>query len=563
MFPRSISLAFWCVYVGIASVTVLADPRFAHPELQSFREEYQARLRAMEERHHQALAQHLEGLRPAAEERVRAANLTRNARQIMIARDGRAFLDELIEQVRENPRAEWPADYRPEIREWVEEWRASVDALQERQAHERKAFEERAINFFARAWGEHTREQIPADQRRSMFETFVAQDPAPEPLPEVRPEPAEEAAVEFVEPEKVDPYFARSVADAAPEWVWVPVGEWKGTMHGVDVVRVRVLEQMRPVSSQQLNIHTRREATLQYTPFAVLPERADYRYRLKSVEGRKGVDVLEWPTARNEWHLIFRTPRGDRAQQQVGFVVEVALPGLDLAAALEQSGRMLDDAQVKDRDEFEVTIESQPSLARIYLNGRPYIGPRGPVATPYTVRIPAGPHEIRLRQRYYEDWVKSNFVARAGARINAEMELREDLPWKEMDFSPRRDWQDSGIVLQAGDTFFIEAEGRWQIGARREFTGPEGYDRETFPHYYEDPGIRLTPRAPYGALLIRMGYRAETNLFSEAHGYTHRHGFGISVFLDVNEARSPELRRTNRGALTVRTAVVNPRMFSD
>lgn len=559
---------------GLGGIAMATEPTFAEPEWQSFRRGYVQRRDELQTRQQAAQQAWVKARHEEMEEAVRQATLARNARAIMVAREGRTLFETFGEQLAAGEPLVWPEQVRPELRENLARWKAQWQELETGQVEEMDAFNQQVQERFANHWARVVGTPLPSAEQDAQFTRFQAYDPTPvADLPEVampetkEDEPAEPqdewAPAVRMDTEPDSPYFA--VSRVAPEnAIWAAVFEWTGEMHGVDVIRLDVFEQTDRRNWQQLNNTSGREAELTLRPHANLPQRNDYYWRLKTIDGRDPVSVLEWPSRRNDWQLVIRTPLSSRSPHPTGFQLEAALDGFDLATGLERAGRLIeaDTATATDTGTIAVTIESVPSFAMIYVNGQSYRGPRGPVTTPYTLQLPPRPHHIRLTQRFFEDWVRESFVPQADATVVAQFEPRHDMPWQTIRYQPGPGWDRSRIALQPGDTLFIQVEGMWQIGSMRERIGPDGYSPDRFPHYYPaDEDLRLTPDAPYGAFLFRLGYYGTTNTVHDAPLFPAPTHAGVQVWFNVNEREDRVLRQDNRGQIDVRYAIVNRGTF--
>lgn len=554
------------VFLLVLGWTVFADdPRWAQPDLQAFRQEFVQREEALQQRHQQARVTFLQQALQQMEELVRKANRTRNAREIMTAREGRTLIEQAIEQARAGKEPEWPEQVRPELDEQVKRWRTTLQELDQKQRVASDALRQQGATHFARQWSMMTKDPVPPETQTDLFTRFLEYDPTtPPPTAPPAATATPSAPIEQSAGEE-SPYFASNTTEQETNLLWTPIARWTGEMRGIDVVRINPFDRAHPEQIDQLNPMSQKTSALSFQPMANLPQRADYKFRLKRISDRDTVDVLEWPSTRNVWHLIVRTRRGTKLPHPTGFIMDAALPKADLGKLLAGAGRLIgeesDSGASGTPATINVRVESEPPTALIYLNDQPYMGPRGHVATPYVVAMPPGKNHLRLTRYYFQDWVLTNYVPSANAVIHANMTPREDMPWKRSDFKPQAGWVGSGLILQPGDTLFIKAEGRWQIGARRDYAGPDGYPKDKFPHYY-DPADdrRLTTEAPYGALLMRIGPYGSTNHYASQVMW-RAPPFVAEVYLNVNEVEDPKDRRDNQGKINLRTAIVTPLTF--
>lgn len=314
------------------------DARWAQPDLQRFRKEYIQRETQLQQRHQQARIALLNAALQDSEEVLRQAGLTRNARDIMSAREGRSLVEKMIEQAQAGKAIEWPNPTRPELIARVEQWQKAMNDLDEKQGAESNDLLARGAEHFAKQWAKMTQEPVRPEAQENLFVRFLRYDPSAE-----KPDPPPASTSVIEEPVTDIPYFAANTSKEESGLLWTRIARWTGDMRGMDVVQIALFDRTQTERTEQRHMMSNKNSTLVFQPMANLPQRADYKFRLKRIEEKDIVDVLEWPTSRNDWHLVVRTRRGTKSIHPTGFVIEAALPSANLKQLLAESDRLIED----------------------------------------------------------------------------------------------------------------------------------------------------------------------------------------------------------------------------
>lgn len=108
-----------------------------------------------------------------------------------------------------------------------------------------------------------------------------------------------------------------------------------------------------------------------------------------------------------------------------------------------------------------------------------------------------------------------------------------------------RNWQSTGIRLEAGETAVIRAEGEW-LYTPGEWHGAEGHSRYPAPSFYPMTGV------PGGLLLGRVGEQGNPQwVGTRGHLYAGEPGM---LYLRIND----DILSDNQGALDVEIEVLPP-----
>jgi hypothetical protein len=397
-----------------------------------------------------------------------------------------------------------------------------------------------------------------------------ARDPAPVDRDEAAPEPAKEfvslreaerraAASESAAGDGPGGFFAQSIGAERAER-WFVAGTWNASMAGMDVIRIPIFTRQGVVTGRPMSVLTGRESSWAYTNLVALSKEKPVALRLKPVDGMRPVDVIAWPSARNDWSLEVRTSHCDEIPCLHGFLLE--------ASELERGGI----AVKPDARKIAVPIRTEPPGAVLYLDGNRYFTPRGdfPV-TPLTAMMEPGRRRIRLVLKHHLDYIIESYLARAGAAIDVDLLHESEIDGWERELRTGLGWWDSRIDVRVGDRIWVAPRGGWACGRRGEVVGAAGYPPGEYPHYYagSEAGARRIENAAYGALLMKIdpgrfpppgamappaAAESEPIVVDGLTGVDVR--IPGSVLFDVNEAEGREHRRDNRGSMSLKIVVI-------
>ncbi len=474
----------------------------------------------------------LEPHKEAAQERLAEARRTRNVRAMAVENRAVELLRETAEEIEEEGRMSLPEDVRPELREFIDSLAREKAAIEERISERWKQVEEEIFNSFRELALAQPDAEIDADETLTpIFQAWLRDEDLGPRL-----------AGNDRETEGTTPADRLYFAQTGDGKEWFTVGRWAADTPGTDIFEIPIY-QGESRSGTQFNRMFRAESKWQYQHETGLQRGQPYAFRLRRIRNMEPVTVLEWPAQRGDWNLVVRT---GRQAGEYGFELQAAVREID------PSERMV-----------EVPVVTDPEGARVYVDGEFYFEPGGDSRTPLVLRVPQGRREITLEHDGYLSKRVSDIAIRPGAQIRHRFQHPSQLPGKTVNVTPRESWVRSSVEVETGDRLWLVPSGRWRIGSRGEMTGPEGYSRQEFPHYYEEE-LRKTGKAPYGALLFKFAeeyYGAPADVEDRralplTETVSMRAPTWGPLWFDVNEKEDTALRRLSSGSLTVKVIVI-------
>jgi hypothetical protein len=356
-----------------------------------------------------------------------------------------------------------------------------------------------------------------------------------------------------------------SVAGSAPELPrimgssgeaaeWATVGQWSGTMMGLDVITVPLLEMQKGTNTQDhFNPIVGENSKWEYVALQVLPPASGMVFRLRRVPERLGVEPVEWPSPRNNHSLVIRVPPADSTNRPA-FDLQVALPGRDLGsffagAALESS------ASAKPLPPVTLSIQTVPPGASVWVDA---VLLRD-LWTPCRVRIPGGGrHALRLALPGYLPVSVTNQSFPADRVLKWTFQPDPRVVRKSLAVSAGSEgWTTDGTRVSKGDSIAVEVEGSWSCGSGKELCDTLGYpNNDAFFRYYMDTTShpRQFVGANYGALLMRIGETGRPIPVGKSLKVSAPEGGSLSF--DINEAAGKTFRQDNASALMLRLMVM-------
>lgn len=468
--------------------------------------------------------------REAAEARAAEARRTRNVRAMAVENQAVSLLDEALASVEQDGRMELPESVRPELEWLIAALNAEVEAVDAQVAERTAEIEAQFLERFNELVAQQPGVEAP---EAALLEIFTAWARGDDMGPALAggdtggegPSPADRL------------YFDQRGEGQD----WFTVGRWEVDTPGIDIFEIPVYDG-RDRRETQVNRMLRVTAEWSYQHQQTLERGTPYAYRLRRVRDRDIVTVVEWPSQRNEWKLVVRT---GRAAGRYGFELQAA--AMDVAPG----SRMVD-----------VPVVTDPEGAQVYINGDFYFEPGGDSRTPLTLKLPPDEVEVTLVRDGYLSKQVGAFRVREGATIRHRFQHPGDLPGETVVITPGASWVKTQVEVDTGDTVWLLPTGEWRIGAQGEMTGPGGYPRDRFPHYYETD-LRKSDKAPYGALLFKIAeeyYGAPSEVEDRrALPLTGPRRVTAStwgpLWFDVNELEDEALRRGNSGRIEVKVIV--------
>lgn len=275
-------------------------------------------------------------------------------------------------------------------------------------------------------------------------------------------------------------------------------------------------------------------------------------FRAQSAPPLKPVDVLNWPSARNNWTIELRT-KTETLPSQHGVVIEV---DASAARALAGNSPIAGTPARAAGPPAKVGFDTQPAGAAVIVDGRPLLtDDRKPLLTPCITVLPSGPTDLRFRKRGYQDLVMKQ--ALVASNIVFRTRLVEIPGYEERTVviaATGPEWTATGVHVKKGNQVRIAATGQWSCAAGGELVDADGYpNNDRFFRYYLNPAMspRLFKLGNYGQLLARIQPGGEPEAVGKEGAFSAAADGEIQ--LTINEPVAA--RRDNHGQLTVRVTV--------
>jgi hypothetical protein len=517
-----------------------AEPDLAAPAFQDIRKAWLQEKTTLESSRSRTYRDMLEAQIQELDREMQEKIAARNVKGISVARKAKTISEEALASVQSNGTFTLPDTVRRELDDWLKKLTA------ERQAADKQADESladlrgRYRSRFAQALTAQTGAPAPDEAALdALFDKLLSTEPPP---PEAAKPAATNETATAAPAEPDSPWFASSGESTA----WFPVGRLKGEIMAQDVFSIPVLNVTSSYAgAKQHPLNNNRSSSFTYElirPLS-LEEGARCAFRLKRLPDRKPVTVLAWPGPLNRGRLEFRTPPLPEIPSSHGFEIEAAVTNLTAA---------------RTAGAVDVQIDSEPAGAEIRLNGKLAVNSSGaPALTPARLRVPPAPTSLRLSLKDHVAKSYDKWIPKQDQRLAWKFVHETALPpTKALRLDPGKSWVASEVMVRPGDRIWLVPSGQWTVGTRGELCGPDGYpETQKFAHYYATGvDLRQKPDAPYGALLVKLSALAEplvvtgtVCLQAPAHG---------ALFFDVNEKTAKDVRRDNRGSMSVTIVVI-------
>jgi hypothetical protein len=521
------------------------------PEFKAVKEACGKGLEAIQATRTGALVRLLEVNLENADQMLKEKTQSRNVTGMAVARNARTIFENALTNLNTSGTFEFPPKVRRELDALVQEAKTARKKIEDEAQAARSNLTSQCFDKYSaliirsqpELGAESAREGLKLEVK-TWLEEKAAED---EPPPSSTNAPAGVAnAASGAGP--AQPVILGASGEAKK---WVTVGRWKGSVASLDVVAIALAEMKIGTNrSEKANLIAGVDSKFEYVAHHAFPTGTAVPIRLKSVPGQPGGEVVEWPSAGNEFNLSIRLsapnyPSTHGFDLQVGVTGEGLIPG---AVTESSSGREEPPPPVS------VGIVTQPPGASVLLDGAPVKEAKSPCK----ISVPAGTHHVELVMQGYESMVLSNEVFTTNRVVKWTFRPDSRLVTKTCTLeADGNQWYPSGLLVQNDAVISIKAEGEWSCGARGERCQAGGYKAsvQTYSHY-ADPALRQVAGFNYGALLGRIG-RDGTPFLVGPSTRLKASGKGM-LYLDVNEVTGKVARADNTGRLVVRIGMIPP-----
>jgi hypothetical protein len=496
-----------------------------------------------------------------------------NMKGMGVARKAKLTFSRALEELKEKDEFKLPKKVRKELRKKIAECRSEhkniLEGIDDKyvalEDQYRQKFKDTYKSFFEE--GKAPEEGIIQEKFKDFLTTNIPQPKKDTQKPETLAE-LKEMGMEV--PKKSNKPLSPIIASKGTGDQWIDIARWTGEMMGMDVVTISVLNKSKDFTETKYLPIADADSKLTYKAIRPMPANGTYSFRLKRVPATTDVDVMEWPSAGNDWSLVFRT-RNARLNEEVpvkhAFIFQVSLPENELKKLFGKKISLDSNADKniegkkqtpkKRVPKVKVGIFSNPKGAKIYVNETLYRIKGKTLHTPYKIIIPAEKCNIKLALFGYKEKIYDDFNATAGAAIKAILEKDNSFKYfKKVILANAKSWTSTGISLKAGDEVIIQVEGIWCCTrSSKAKCGPKGIPNTPKNYkYYADAAkdVRQDTRIPYGALLMKLGENGTLKAIGKKTKFIAKEP--VEIMFDINE-RKGKARKGNKGKLILKIAV--------
>lgn len=522
--------------------------------------------------------------------------LAGNTKGMGIARSGKNLFSNALEELQKNGSFIFPENIRKEIKESVEKCQKEQKEILNEIEKEYKKLDEKYKSQFEELYKQVStdKETLTPEILNQKFKDFLKAEIK---KTEISKQDDERFAL-LQQLGVTDPNVlqksgtagassAAVIASSGKANNWIDIAEWTGEMVAMEVVEIPVLNQKSDFTTTQRSVlGGGSESKLTYRAIRPMPPYPNYVFRLLRSSGFKDVDVLSWPSEKNCWTLQIRTKNlqpGEQLPVKHAFVFQVSLPDIDREKlfgknalsvssqneSAETSSPQKNKKTNQDKIEksstkttmTEITVNSVPSGAEIYVNDKQYTIPSGEkVYTPAKIKIPEGVYNIRLSKFGYDDKIIENLDTKTKPSINLELSKKQNAQFHNIKLPANANsWTNTKILVKKNDKISVEITGTWAPGKSSDKCGPEGLPNITKYYDYYSSDINDTRQdktLPFGALLMKIGENGKINhIKTRNFQFSAIEGTAQPIFFDINE-KEGKPRKTNTGALQISIVVI-------
>lgn len=540
-----------CALLG-ATALVAADinPDFSTPAMQKLRDDCATQRVEIAKQRTDALHKLLETQISDTRQTLAKAKVSGNIAGTASATSALRLFTETLAAFEKTGSCAITNSVRRDLEATVELFTRNVQTIEDKRTMALKALDRKFGEQLAEVLAQQ-KQPAPTDEQRATFLALLMST-----SPAVAPAPGTDAAANHAPP-VAPPAVLGSMGTAAH---WAPLVKLEIVINdAVEILSVPLtgLTSARTLTGtggmgNDWRIHA--------TPFQELtPRDQPPPFRAESLPPLRPADVLEWPSAKNNWTIELRA-RADSVPSRHGIVIETeagackpiaGAPSLTGAPAPATAGTLAPTGTP-----VNVRFESVPAGAYVLLNGRPLTAEENKsLLTPFDCLVPAGVADVRFRKRGYQDFLAGPTLLRPDLAVRVKLVDKVGYGERTLTVSAvGPEWTPSGIKVRKGQHVYVAARGTWSCTTDGEAVDADGYPNDNrYFKYYTDPkqNPRLCKDANYGALIARVlpsGDPVNAGKQSEFQAQTDG-----EIAFSINEA--VQAQGDNRGQLTVRVFV--------
>ena len=525
---------------------------YAGPDFTVARNAYNSSLEALQGTRTSALVRLLQVNVENAEVMLKEKTRTRNVTGMAVANNAKSIFEGALTNLSATGVMRIPEKVRRELESGMEEFKTAAQKIEGEFNTARTTLQTNSFDRFkalALQAGFDMKGEAAGETLKHDFQSWLEGK-----FESVAGAAAESGEGEAKVTESAKPALPAILASSGEAAKWVTVAHWQGVVRGMDVITIPLTQmQVGTNASEKANPIAGVDSHFEYQALFNFPKKSAVPVRLKRVSGKEGAEVLEWPSAGNDFTLSLRLvapkyPSTHGFDLQVG-VAEGGSVALFAGAAMEGA-----EGKIEDAPPVFLAISTLPAGAAVMVDGALVKDS----VSPCRVSLTNGTHTIELMLPGYLPMSLSNESVTANRTVKWKFLPDPRVISKSCSLSADvNQWYPSGIIVQPNSLIAIKADGEWSCGAQGERCSAAGYPASvpTYKHY-EDPALRQVAHANYGALLARIAKDGPVIVVGQGTRIKAE-GKGM-LYFDINEVPGKAARSDNAGELTLRISIIPP-----
>ena len=530
---------------------------YSSPDFTSLKIAYAKSLEAIQATRTTALVRLLQVNIDNADLLLKEKSKTRNVTGMAVANHAKSIFDGILTNLNATGKVTVPGKVRRELETVLADFSTAAKKIDGEFDTGKTVLQKDTLEKF-RAFGANTRPEWKGDaameEVKQEFQGWMEGKYDPVPALQVEHGAGGDKAggsVKTVQPEVL------GTSGSAGKWATIAHG--RGLARSMDVITIQ-LAQMKTGTNivESTNPIAGSNSRFEFHAFCLYPQHPGVPIRLKSCPGKEGVEVIEWPTAANDYNLTLRLvssnyPSAHAFDLQVG--------------ADEGSSAYLNPAALPEGDPGEImksippvllSVTTIPPGALVVVDGEPVKD----MKSPCRVSVPVGTHTVEIMLSGYTSMSLTNEMFTTNRAVKWKFQPDPRVVSKSCSLSANvNQWYPTGVFVQKDSMITIKAEGEWSCGSKGERCFADGYPISvpTYRHY-ADPALRQVSNANYGSLLARIGKESSPVAVGQA-ARIKAADRGL-LYFDINEAPGKTARNDNTGELTIRVTVMPPEVLT-